>query len=469
MDSFYSIIRSLCSCFNNDTLKNEPELKLEKSELKISDESCKKVKEAIYKSSDIQKYVDGTEPVTIQTLLNILKNKTINQYFFKSDAFDKNKICEPLKKIKEYCGYEAKNGEERVNSFLKSLDKTNFSSILSDAFSNFCTGKSKKAQLYFDTFVKRLNFIAGYLGDVIKKYGDKYYVESSGSDLHKNGEHVLYLINKKTGKKEKVYKPHDLKIDKAIIGQNIYFKDEKTNNYDKIYEKYSLKDEEYTKKKQEEYSEKLKSTNDNDSEKRQEYEEKSKKNYRSPSASILEKLNKKLINESRDLYKNENNGEDKYGSDKYDYNKYGIPFLTMKIEDDHLEEYIQDLKEKSVPENEDEQKKYFYKLGMLDVISQAMAIIDLNHQNLVRNGNNPRIIDAEFGFLQYFGSQGSNSVCKNSKGIVLMLNEIQNKFVDNYNSYLAGFKFMYDKIRNENMKNSLLKKVGKLLGPVNTK
>ena len=57
----------------------------------------------------------------------------------------------------------------------------------------------------------------------MKTIGEKYWIRSTGSDTHCKGQHALFLVNKKTGNKEKVYKPHDLSADDAVVGKNGMF------------------------------------------------------------------------------------------------------------------------------------------------------------------------------------------------------------------------------------------------------
>lgn len=107
------------------------------------------------------------------------------------------------------------------------------------------TPESEKIHLT-EYFVKRLEQMRTYIERVSqerdsdgKTFGEKYWIRSTGSDPHKDGEHALFFVNKenqqgheedprkKAGEIACVYKAHDLKPDAAVVGEAGMF--QKTN------------------------------------------------------------------------------------------------------------------------------------------------------------------------------------------------------------------------------------------------
>lgn len=84
-----------------------------------------------------------------------------------------------------------------------------------------------------------------------------------------------------------------------------------------------------------------------------------------------------------------------------------LAFATMDIDvKQHIEEFVTK-KEKMT---QDEAKKYFYRAGMLKIITDAMAVIDLHRDNIMPIDMNgviaPLIIDAEVDFFEYALNSG---------------------------------------------------------------
>ena len=107
------------------------------------------------------------------------------------------------------------------------------------------TPESEKIHLT-EYFVKRLEQMQAYIERVSQErdsdgrtFGEKYWIRSTGSDPHKDGEHALLFVNKenqkgheedprkKAGEIACVYKAHDLKSDAAVVGKSGMF--QKTN------------------------------------------------------------------------------------------------------------------------------------------------------------------------------------------------------------------------------------------------
>lgn len=191
-----------------------------------------------------------------------------------------------------------------------------------------------------ESFVKRLELMTAYIETVAnstyrdqngseKRFGDEYWIHSTGSDPHHNGQHALFLVNKITGNIERVYKPHDLSADNVVVGKNGVF-----NSINDLFQKErTLKD------------------------------------------TIIA-------------------GED--------------AFATMDIDvEHHIEEFVK--KERSM--SQDNAKKYFFRAGMLKVITDAMAVIDLHQDNIMpvkidTDVMAPLIIDAEVDFFEYALNSG---------------------------------------------------------------
>ena len=200
-------------------------------------------------------------------------------------------------------------------------------------------------------FIKRLELMTSYIEKVAKgkdadgkTFGEKYWIRSTGSDPHYEGQHALFLVNKqdqkgyedddskKEGKIAKVYKPHDLSADNAVVGKRGMF---------------AMLNE-----------------------------------------SLGEVFKSKLNNLGMNVSENEN------------------AFATMCIDvEHHTEEFVT----KKSTMSKEEAQKYFFRAGMLKVITDAMAIIDLHQDNImpIMDANKatvPIIIDAEIDFFQYINS-----------------------------------------------------------------
>lgn len=88
---------------------------------------------------------------------------------------------------------------------------------------------------YFDSmmgnqpryFVQCLGRIARFIQSVYdgldERYKNNYWLESTGSDRHVNGRHVVFLVNKKNKNDKKVLKPRALDIDDAVTGEEGMF------------------------------------------------------------------------------------------------------------------------------------------------------------------------------------------------------------------------------------------------------
>ena len=249
-------------------------------------------------------------------------------------------------------------------------------------------------------FIKRLELMTKYVEDVNKKFKGKYWIRSTGSDPHKDGEHALFLVNKtnqtgyendtrkKAGEIAKVYKPHDLSADNAIVGKEGIFSE----------------------------------VND-----------------------IIKKdFKKKLYN--LDLIKD---------SEEEDI------FATMDIDvEHHTEEFITKKSEMTSIEA----KKYFFRAGMLKVITDAMAVIDLHQDNIMPTLNGPMIIDAEVDFFEYTKSgleeaglayDRHNGRSANSSFIIKDSDKIKNSTAafnergEYYNYYISGYNFMREEMKKD--------------------
>ena len=195
-----------------------------------------------------------------------------------------------------------------------------------------------------ESFVKRLELMTSYIEEVAdktyvdngqtKKFGDEYWIRSTGSDPHYKGQHALFLVNKRTGNIEKVYKPHDLSADNAVVGREGIFSD-----LNRLLQK----------------------------------------DFKSK----LRKLGL-AVEEDEEL------------------------FATMDIDvEHHIEEFVK--KERGM--SQDNAKKYFFRAGMLKVITDAMAVIDLHQDNIMpvkidTDNMAPLIIDAEVDFFEYALNSG---------------------------------------------------------------
>ena len=241
---------------------------------------------------------------------------------------------ESLKKyileLKDYCDAEG------ITSVLESADVNVLK--VEDRIMLKNSEKSLQKQ-----FINRLKMMTEYIQEVAKKtdadgktFGEKYWIRSTGSDPHYKGQHALFLVNKqnqegyknndskKKGEIAKVYKPHDLSADNAVVGKRGMFA--------------------------------------------------------MLNKSLGEVFRSELNNLGMNVSENEN------------------AFATMCIDVEHHTEEFVTKKSKMTKE---EAQKYFFRAGMLKVITDAMAITDLHRDNIMPFENCPLIIDAEVDFFKY--------------------------------------------------------------------
>ena len=143
-----------------------------------------------------------------------------------------NEIREYINELRKYCD------DEGIKSVLEGANENVIPSCAMLQFykNDFPNSKGPKF------FVHRLELMTDYIKSVSEekdtdgeKIGKKYWIRSTGSDPHYKGQHALFLVNKKNqkgyrhndskkkGKIAKVYKPHDLSADAAVIGEQGIF------------------------------------------------------------------------------------------------------------------------------------------------------------------------------------------------------------------------------------------------------
>lgn len=266
----------------------------------------------------------------LYTLHEILPKLTENQL---------KKLKECILSLKDYC--DAKG----IRSILQCANKNDINVLI-----DFEETDEATLLRFTNYFIQRLELVTSYIEKVAKEkdsdekaFGEKYWIRSTGSDPHKDGEHALFLVNKqnqeghenddrkKAGEPAKVYKPHDLSADAAVVGIQ----------------------------------------------------------------GIFSEINKKFKSEQT-LKGTIIEGED--------------AFATMDIDvEHHTEEFVT----KKYRMTQEDAQKYFFRAGMLKVITDAMAVIDLHQDNIMPTGNDgmiiTTIIDAEIDFFQYINSGLENS------------------------------------------------------------
>lgn len=368
---------------------------LEESETSGSKQENKRITE-IMDMLSTEKIFIGESGQKDATLHNVLSILTEDQQEHVKNSILKLKGCCDAEGVKSVLKGASKNVEHNIIDFqqFKAWQDTNKPERIDNC---------KKA------FVKRLDLMANYIEDVYnnneynkEKIGKNYWIRSTGSDPHKNGEHALFLVGKKSGKIERVYKPHDLAPDAIVVGSNGMFAE----------------------------------------------------------------LNR-IIGTHPTILASE-------------------PALaTMDIDtESHTEELINPKKAMTV----DEAKKYFFRAGILDFITRAMAVIDLHCENIMPTEHGPVIIDAEIDFFDYSDSGFSGEDMTNAlaadpeimpnanspftivhNGETLASGRV---FLDKtppfYQSYVTGLKFAAEQLKNRQTKDSIAKKYEELL-PENIK
>lgn len=91
--------------------------------------------------------------------------------------------------------------------------------------SYFEGGMQKKthADKFITSLVNMTNFITKVYEGLEEDWRDNYWIESTGSDRHLNGKHVLMLVNKDDPNDIEVFKPRMLHVDNAFVGSKGIF------------------------------------------------------------------------------------------------------------------------------------------------------------------------------------------------------------------------------------------------------
>lgn len=242
--------------------------------------------------------------------------------------------CEEIKnyilKLKTYCNADG------IKSVLRSanINSVEERTMLRAPDSDDTADKKSQKKSLAESFVKRMQLITNYVESIYTMFNGDYWIQSTGSDLHNEGKHALFLINKETKVPQFVYKPHDLSADNAVVGKE----------------------------------------------------------------GMLAELNRII-----DTTGSKIDGE--------------LAFSTMDI---NVEQHIEEFVTKKEKMTQDEAKKYFYRAGMLKIITDAMAVIDLHRDNIMPVINHgaiaPLIIDAEVDFFEYATSGLENDALVSHKG-----------------------------------------------------
>lgn len=138
------------------------------------------------------------------------KNLTMEELQGKMNDTQKELMLEQLRILYPICGKEGTN--KALEGAMLYVNTSYFDSLMEDQPRYFvqCLGRIAR-------FIK-----AAYDG-LDKAYKNDYWLESTGSDRHANGKHVLFLVNKKNRNDKKVLKPRSLDIDDAVVGETGMF------------------------------------------------------------------------------------------------------------------------------------------------------------------------------------------------------------------------------------------------------
>lgn len=369
---WYNSYLQACTVWALNAIKNEIP---EENELYLELEKKKK-----HNFCQVTKIIDMLSMEKIFPI-DLYSSVTLHTVMKQMSPEQRNKVKGCILRLQKYCDVEG------IKAILQSAD-VNVSKFRIMLVNNTSLPNQS------DCFITRLEFMTSYIEQVAKvKYdhktiGKKYWICSTGSDPHHEGQHTLFLVNKqnykmcerhsrkKADKIAKVYKPHDLDADNAIVGKD----------------------------------------------------------------GILAKLNDMLNTDGTIL-----------GGEK--------PFATMSIDvKKHMEEFVT----KKDKMTQDEAKKYFFRAGMLKVITDAMAVIDLHQDNIMTTLNGPLVIDAEVDFFDYSSSNIErafshlNLSSEKSRPSTFQIVESDGEIVDSGRAwsidtysdmYREGYKFILNNIK----------------------
>ncbi|KMZ53604.1 OTU domain-containing protein [Dorea sp. D27] len=354
----------------------------------------------------------GTEPDSVVRRGNALASET-----FQIEAgYASARFHAPMSvaRILEYLsvGVEAAAAAERRSAFLKCLDSLlpvstlkgihmliNGAAELSAGSHLLFVGKSaKEGEIagYMDIFLPRLRMMSQFILDIAKAripntqqaaaYGERFLLESTGSDPHVAGMHAVFLYDRETygpsSRPVGVYKPHDMASDRMSAGDQ---------------------------------------------------------SARHGPASILSYLNRLLTEENFAAFREEHS-EDEF-LEKIRFCQVG--FATLPVDDEsHIAAYAV----KQPDMTSVQAASYFFNLGMLQLAAKVYSMQDLHQDNIMpvklKSGCAPLIVDGEVSFTEIGIPSGIQEAGRAKKGLTAYFTIDGRPMQPDFNYIRAGYRYL---------------------------
>ncbi|MCB6201596.1 hypothetical protein [Extibacter muris] len=327
-----------------------------------------------------------------------------------------NRFREPMsvKQILEYLsvGVEAAAAAERRSVFLKCLDSLlpvstlkgihmliNGAAELSAGSHLLFVGKSaKEGEIagYMDIFLSRLRMMSRFILDIAKAripntpqkaaYGERFLLESTGSDPHVAGRHAVFLYDRETygpsSRPVGVYKPHDMASDRMSAGNQ---------------------------------------------------------SARQGPASILSFLNQLLTEENFAAFQSAYPEDEFLAKIRFDQ----VGFATLSIDDEtHIAAYA--VKQPDMTSLQ--AASYFFNLGMLQLAAKVYSMQDLHQDNIMpvslKSGCAPLIVDGEVSFTEIGVQSGIQEAGRAKKGLTAYFTIDGSPMQPDFNYIRAGYRYL---------------------------
>lgn len=180
--------------------------------LKLAKKYGRAITEAAWEGNEeeLLYYLDGNTSLNEADQWNTEKSLTMEELQEKMNDEQKKLMLDHLRILYPICGKEGTS---------KALE----GAMLYVNTSYFDSKMGEQPRYFVQCLGRTARFIKTVYDGLNEEYKKNYWLESTGSDRHMNGGHVLFLVSKKNKNDKKVLKPRSLDIDNAVVGENGMF------------------------------------------------------------------------------------------------------------------------------------------------------------------------------------------------------------------------------------------------------
>lgn len=208
---FIRLLTSLDSSGLRWLFRRKPEAQVQ-TLLKLAKRYGSAITEAAWEENEeeLLYYLDGNTSLNAADQWNTGKRLTMEELQEKLNDEQKKLMLDHLRILYPICGKEGTS--KALEGAMLYVNTSYFDSLMGEQPRYFvqCLGRTAR-------------FIKTVYDGLDEEYKKDYWLESTGSDRHMNGGHVLFLVSKKNKNDKKVLKPRSLDIDDAVVGENGMF------------------------------------------------------------------------------------------------------------------------------------------------------------------------------------------------------------------------------------------------------